>query len=104
VLMIAGYSINDTVVVFDRVREALRKYRKKELSDLLNMSINQMLSRTVITSFTTLIALIALLMFGTEVIKGFANVMLMGIVVGTYSSIFVASPILLYMNIQRDSV
>lgn len=104
VLMIAGYSINDTVVVFDRVREVLRKYRKRNLSDLLNMSINQMLSRTVITSFTTLIALIALLMFGTEVIKSFANVMLMGIVIGTYSSIFVASPILLYMNIKRDSV
>jgi len=104
VLLVAGYSINDTVVVFDRVREALRKYRKKPLGDLLNLSINQTLSRTVMTSFTTILALISLLIFGAEVIKGFTYIMLVGIIVGTYSSIFIASPILIYMNLRRDSI
>jgi len=104
VLMVAGYSINDTVVVFDRVRETIRKYRKKDFSELIDMSINQTLSRTVITSFTTLIALLALFIFGTEVIKGFTYVMLIGILVGSYSSIFVAAPILIYMKVKKDSV
>ncbi len=104
VLLVAGYSINDTVVVFDRVREVLRKFRKKRLAGLLNLSINQTLSRTVITSVTTALALLSLLIFGAEVIKGFTYVMLVGIAIGTYSSIFVASPILLYMNLKRDSI
>jgi len=104
VLMVAGYSINDTVVVFDRVRETIRKYRKKTLGEIIDLSVNDTLSRTVITGLTTMLALIALLIFGTEVIKGFSYVMLIGLVVGTYSSIFVASPLLLYMNVKRESV
>ncbi|MBI1301061.1 MAG: protein translocase subunit SecF [Alphaproteobacteria bacterium] len=104
ILMIAGYSINDTVVVFDRIRETLRKYKKKSLPELFNMSVNQTLSRTIMTSFTTLLALIALYMFGGEVIRGFVYALIFGIVVGTYSSIFVASPILLLMNINRGAM
>ena len=101
-LMIAGYSINDTVVVFDRIRENLRKYKKKPLPELFNFSINQTLSRTLMTSLTTFLALIALWIFGGEVIRGFINALLFGIVIGTYSSVFVASPVLLLMNITRD--
>ncbi len=103
VLMIAGYSINDTVIVFDRIRENLRKYKKKPLPELFNMSVNQTLSRTIMTSFTTLLALIALYVFGGEVIRGFVYALIFGIVVGTYSSIFVASPVLLFMNIRKNS-
>jgi len=103
ILMIAGYSINDTVVVFDRIRENLRKYKKKPLADLFNMSINQMLSRTLMTSVTTLLALIALYIFGGEVIQGFIYALIFGIVIGTYSSIFIAAPTLLYMNVHRGS-
>ena len=101
-LMIAGYSINDTVVVFDRIRENLRKYKKKPLPELFNFSINQTLSRTLMTSLTTFLALIALWIFGGEVIRGFINALLFGIVIGTYSSVFVASPVLLVLNITRD--
>lgn len=101
-LMIAGYSINDTVVVFDRVRENLRKYRKKPLDELLNLSVNQMLSRTLITSLTTLLALVALWFFGGEVLRGFINALIFGIVIGTYSSVFVASPALIYLNVRRE--
>ncbi len=101
ILMIAGYSINDTVVVFDRIRENLRKYKKKPLNELFNFSINQTLSRTLMTSLTTLLALIALYVFGGEVIRGFVYALIFGIAIGTYSSIFVASPILLMMNIKR---
>jgi preprotein translocase SecF subunit len=101
VLMIAGYSINDTVVVFDRIREDLRKYKKKPLPELFNMSINQMLNRTIMTSVTTLIALIALFVFGGEVIRGFVDALIIGIVVGTYSSIFIAAPVLLFMDIRK---
>ncbi len=103
ILMIAGYSINDTVVVFDRIRENLRKYKKKPLGELLNFSINQTLSRTLMTSVTTLLALIALYVFGGEVIRGFVYALIFGIVIGTYSSIFVASPVLLFMNIRRGA-
>ncbi len=92
ILMIAGYSINDTVVVFDRIRENLRKYKKMPLSELFNLSINQTLSRTLVTSVTTLLALVALWVFGGEVIQGFVNALLFGIIIGTYSSIFVAAP------------
>jgi len=101
ILMIAGYSINDTVVVFDRIRENLRKYKKKPLNELFNFSINQTLSRTLMTSVTTLLALIALYVFGGEVIRGFVYALIFGIVIGTYSSVFVASPTLLMMNIKR---
>jgi len=101
ILMIAGYSINDTVIVFDRIRENLRKYKKMPLEELLNISINDTLSRTIMTSGTTLLALIALWAFGGEVIRGFVNALIFGIFIGTHSSIFVASPLLLYMNIRR---
>jgi preprotein translocase subunit SecF len=101
ILMIAGYSINDTVVVFDRIRENLRKFKKMPIFELLNNSINQTLSRTLMTSITTLLALIALWTFGGEVIRGFVNALIFGIIIGTYSSIFVASPVLTFLNIRR---
>ena len=101
VLTIAGYSINDTVVVFDRVRENLRKYKKTEIKALLDMSINQTLSRTLMTSVTTLIALGALFVFGGPVVHDFAGAMIWGIIVGTYSSIFVAGPLLISMNVRH---
>ena len=101
ILMIAGYSINDTVVVFDRIRENLRKYKKMPLPELFNMSVNQMLSRTLMTSLTTLLALIALYVFGGAVIQGFIYALIFGIIVGTYSSVFVAAPVLLLTNLKR---
>jgi preprotein translocase subunit SecF len=101
VLTIAGYSINDTVVVFDRVRENMRKFKKMSLPDLFNRSINETLSRTVNTSLTTLLALIALFAFGGEVIRGFTVAMMWGICIGTYSSIALAVPLLLYLNVHR---
>jgi preprotein translocase subunit SecF len=102
ILTIAGYSINDTVVIYDRVRENLRKYKKMTLADLLNLSNNETLQRTVMTSVTTLLALLALYFFGGEVIRGFVFAMIWGVLVGTYSSVFVAVPLLLYMNIRRE--
>ena len=101
-LTIVGYSLNDTVVVFDRVRENLRKFKQKPLREVLNLSINETLSRTMMTSLTTLIALIALFVLGGDVIRGFVFAMIWGIVVGTYSSIFVASVVLLKMGVKRD--
>jgi len=101
-LTIVGYSLNDTVVVFDRVRENLRKYKKKDLRGVLNLSINDTLARTVMTSVTTLLALIALLVLGGDVIRGFIFAMTWGVVVGTYSSVFVATNILLYLGVKRD--
>jgi len=103
VLTIAGYSINDTVVVFDRVRENLRKYKTMDLSELLNKSINETLSRTVMTSVTTLIALFALYILGGEVIRGFSFAMIWGILIGTYSSVCLAVPVLLYFKIRRTN-
>ena len=103
VLTIVGYSINDTVVVYDRVRENLRKYKKMDLRELLNVSINDTLSRTTLTSFTTLLALIALAVVGGPVIAGFVLAMIWGIVIGTYSSIFVAAPILMYLGVRREA-
>lgn len=103
VLMVAGYSINDTVVVFDRIRENLRKFKKMEFVELLNLSVNQTLSRTVLTSFTTLLALFALYGFGGEVIRGFVIALIFGIVIGTYSSIFVAGTLLTYLGIRNNS-
>ncbi|MEM9855445.1 MAG: protein translocase subunit SecF [Pseudomonadota bacterium] len=101
-LTIVGYSLNDTVVVFDRVRENLRKYKKRPLNEVLNLSINETLSRTVMTSVTTLLALISLFVLGGDVIRGFVFAMIWGVIVGTYSSIFVASAILLYLGVKRD--
>jgi len=101
-LTIVGYSLNDTVVVFDRVRENLRKYKQMPLAELLNLSINETLSRTLMTSLTTLLALIALLALGGDVIRGFVFAMTWGVVVGTYSSIFVASTIVLFLGVKRD--
>jgi preprotein translocase subunit SecF len=101
-LTIVGYSLNDTVVVFDRVRENLRKYKKKSLAEVLNISINETLSRTIMTSVTTLLALISLYVLGGDVIRGFVFAMIWGVIVGTYSSVFVASAILLYLGVKRD--
>lgn len=102
ILTIVGYSLNDTVVVFDRVRENLRKYKKMGMVELLDLSINNTLSRTVLTSVTTLLALVALYVFGGEVIRGFTFAMIWGVLVGTYSSVFIASPILLMLGVKRD--
>ena len=105
ILTIAGYSINDTVVVFDRIRENLVK-TEKELKVLLNLSINQTLSRTLMTSITTLLALLALFVFGGEVVKGFVSAMMWGVLIGTYSSIFIASPLILlfgFKQIKKES-
>ena len=101
-LTIVGYSLNDTVVVFDRVRENLRKYKKKPLQEVLNLSINETLSRTVMTSVTTLLALIALFILGGDVIRGFVFAMIWGVIIGTYSSVFVASSTLLRLGVKRD--
>jgi len=101
-LTIVGYSINDTVVVYDRVRENLRRFKAMPLEDLLNHSINDTLSRTTMTSVTTLLALLALFVFGGEVIKGFVAAMIWGVIVGTYSSIFIASPLLLMFGLDRQ--
>jgi len=101
-LTIVGYSLNDTVVVFDRVRENLRKYKQKDLRGVLNLSINETLSRTVMTSVTTLLALVSLYVLGGDVIRGFVFAMIWGVIVGTYSSVFVASAILLWLGVKRD--
>jgi preprotein translocase subunit SecF len=97
ILLVAGYSTNDTVIVFDRVRENRRKFKKMPMRDIINLSVNQTLSRTMNTSLSTLLALVALWIFGGEVIRDFANALIFGIVIGTYSSVFVASTILLYL-------
>lgn len=102
ILTIVGYSMNDTVVVYDRVRENLRKYKKMDISELLDIAINQTLSRTVMTSVTTLLALIALYTLGGEVIRGFTFAMIWGVLVGTYSSIFIAAPLLVQLGVKRD--
>ncbi len=103
ILTIAGYSINDTVVVFDRIRENINKLRNFSIFDLLNKSINSTLSRTLMTSITTLIALISLYMLGGEVIRGFIIVMIWGVVVGTYSSIFIASPLIAILGFKKET-
>lgn len=104
ILTIVGYSINDTVVVYDRIRENFRRYKKLSVAELINLSINETLTRTTMTSVTTLLALVALYIFGGEVIRGFATAMIFGVVVGTYSSIFVAAPVLLHIGLthQKD--
>ncbi|MHA1539937.1 MAG: protein translocase subunit SecF [Alphaproteobacteria bacterium] len=102
ILTIAGYSINDTIVVFDRIRENYRKFRKKSRLEIINLSLNETLSRTVLTSVTTLIAVVTLLIFGGEVIRDFNIALLFGIVVGTYSSVYIASPMLMYIQRKQD--
>ena len=102
ILTIAGYSINDTVVVFDRIRENINKLRNLKIFDLLNRSINSTLSRTLMTSITTLIALTSLFLLGGEVIRGFIIVMIWGVIVGTYSSIFIASPLIAIFGFKKE--
>jgi preprotein translocase SecF subunit len=102
ILTIIGYSLNDTVVVFDRIREFLRKYKTMHLADLIDFSINSVLPRTLLTSATLFIALLALYFFGGEVLHGFTFAMIWGVIVGTYSSIFVAAPVLILFGIKRD--
>ena len=104
VMTIAGYSINDSVVVFDRVRENMRKYKTMPFVELIDLSINQTLSRTFLTGITTIMVLIVLYFLGGEVLRGFSFAMLFGVIVGTYSSVFVAVPLLLYLNVRRSSV
>ena len=103
VLTIVGYSLNDTVVVYDRVRENLRRYKKMPLTELLDLSINQMLSRTVLTSVTTLLALGSLFVFGGEVIRSFTFAMIFGVIIGTYSSIFIAAPVLILFRLRGET-
>jgi preprotein translocase subunit SecF len=101
ILTIAGYSINDTVVIYDRVRETMRKHRSMEFTTLINKSLNETLSRTILTVSTTALAVLSLLIFGGEVLRGFSIAMLWGIVVGTYSSLFIAAPLLYYIQPKR---
>ena len=101
-LTILGYSVNDTVVVSDRIRENLRKYKRMELNELLNLSINETLSRTILTGCTAIAVLISLYIFGGEVIRNFNLAMLLGVVIGTYSSIFIGAPLLGYLGVKRD--
>ena len=103
-LTILGYSVNDTVVVSDRIRENLRKFKRMDLNQLLDLSINETLSRTILTACTAIVVLLALYIFGGEVIRNFNFAMLFGIVVGTYSSIFIAAPILGYLGLRRDTI
>lgn len=100
ILTIIGYSINDSVVIYDRIRENMRKFKKMEISSLLNLSINETLSRTILTASTTLLAALALYLFGGEVIAGFSAAMVFGVIVGTYSSIYISAPALIYLNIR----
>jgi len=104
VLTIVGYSMNDTVVIYDRVRENLKKFSDVKIFDLTNISINETLSRTIITSFTTLLALISIYLFGGEILKGFSLAMIMGVIFGTYSSIYIANPILVKLRVSQKTI
>ncbi len=104
VLTIVGYSMNDTVVIYDRIRENLRKFSSLKIGEISNTSINETLSRTIITSVTTLLALFSIFILGGEILRGFALAMIIGVLVGTYSSIFVASPILKYLNVSFKTI
>tara|TARA_A100001015_G_scaffold200967_1_gene224354 strand:- start:10 stop:912 length:903 start_codon:yes stop_codon:yes gene_type:complete len=104
VLTIVGYSMNDTVVIYDRIRENLMKYSSLKIGEISNKSINETLSRTIITSTTTLLALVSIFILGGEVLKGFSLAMIIGVIIGTYSSIFVASPILKYLNVSYKTI
>ena len=104
VLTIVGYSMNDTVVIFDRVRENLKKYADIKIFDLTNLSINETLSRTLITSVTTLLALLSIFFFGGEILKGLSFAMILGVILGTYSSIFIANPVLVYFKVSQKTL
>ena len=104
VLTIVGYSMNDTVVIYDRIRENLSKFSSSKIEEITNTSINETLSRTIITSLTTLLALISIFLLGGEILRGFALAMIIGVIIGTYSSIFVASPILKYLNVSYKTI
>ena len=104
VLTIVGYSMNDTVVIFDRIRENLKKYSKISITEISDLSTNQTLSRSLITSVTTLLALFSIYIFGGAILKGFSFAMIIGVIVGTYSSIFVATPILNYTNVNQKTI
>lgn len=104
ILTIAGYSINDTVVIYDRLREAMRKYRTMPFRELINLALNETLSRTILTVSTVALAVLSLLLFGGEVLKGFSIAMLWGIVIGTYSSLFIAAPIIYYIQPNRRAI
>ena len=104
VLTIVGYSMNDTVVIFDRVRENLRKYSDIKIFDLTNLSINETLSRTLITSITTLLALISIFLFGGEILKGFSLAMIFGVIFGTYSSIYIANTVLVRLKVSQKTI
>ena len=104
VLTIVGYSMNDTVVIYDRIRENLSKFSSLKIGEISNTSINETLSRTIITSATTLLALISIFVLGGEILRGFALAMIIGVIIGTYSSIFVASPILKYLNVSYKTI
>ena len=104
VLTIVGYSMNDTVVIFDRVRENLNKFSDIKIFDLTNISINETLSRTIITSVTTLLALVSIYIFGGEILKGFSLAMILGVIFGTYSSIYIANPILILLNVSHKTI
>ena len=104
VLTIVGYSMNDTVVIYDRVRENLKKYSKIEIFELTNISINETLSRTIITSMTTLLALFSIYFFGGEILKGFSLAMILGVIFGTYSSIYIANPILVHLKVNQQTI
>ncbi len=104
VLTIVGYSMNDTVVIFDRVRENLKKYSDIKIFDLTNISINETLSRTIITSTTTLLALFSIFFFGGEILKGFSLAMILGVIFGTYSSIYIANPILIFLKVDQKTI
>ena len=104
VLTIVGYSMNDTVVIFDRVRENLKKISDIKIFELTNISINETLSRTIITSVTTLLALISIFIFGGEILKGFSFAMILGVIIGTYSSIYIANPILVYLRVNYKTI
>ena len=104
VLTIVGYSMNDTVVIFDRVRENLKKYSDIKIFEITNISINETLSRTIITSVTTLLALLSIFIFGGAILKGFSFAMILGVIVGTYSSIYIANPILVRLNVSQSTI
>ena len=104
VLTIVGYSMNDTVVIFDRVRDNLRKYMDLHIFDLTNQSINETLSRTILTSLTTLLALLSIFFLGGEILRGFSFAMILGVIIGTYSSIYIANPILVRLNVDHHTV
>ena len=103
VLTIIGYSLNDTIIVYDRIRENLKKWRKMDIESLLNLSVNETLSRTIVTSLSMLLTLTVLLLVGPEVSFGFTAAMLLGIVIGTFSSIYISAPILIWLNVKSDS-